>query len=251
MNPPRRRKPVPPFHPLLRPTRNGFCVPLPCRAFARPQVLRVLAVAAVVALLSGLGIAPAAAIRSGDEGGGGGGGTAYPLTYVKNDGTDASIELIYNYGTRTALPNSAASFTRPGYILSGWSSLPDGSDGVLARETTFTTSGYEVFYAQWTVACTITFDANGGSGSMTPLVFPCGQTVLYPAISGITRAGYAFSKWGMDPDPDAPSFAPGATFGTSASSTPRTSRCTRSGPARRTSTRTTPTAAPAPSPPRR
>ena len=91
----------------------------------------------------------------------------------------------------TALTPNA--FTWPGYSFSGWNTAANGSgtaypDGAIYPFTTNAT-----LYAQWTRNLyTVTFNANGGSGTMTA------ETDNAPTaltLNAYTLTGYSFSGW--------------------------------------------------------
>jgi len=63
---------------------------------------------------------------------------------------------------------------------------------------------------------TVTFDANGGSGSMSP------QTSALPAaltLNAFTRAGYTFAGWNTNADGSGTAYADGAIYGFAANAT--------------------------------
>ena len=62
---------------------------------------------------------------------------------------------------------TANAFTRTGYTFAGWNTAADGS-ARLRRPASYPFSASVTLYAQWTVPTyTVTFDANGGTGSMS------------------------------------------------------------------------------------
>ena len=46
-------------------------------------------------------------------------------------------------------------------------------------------------------SCTVTFDANGGSGAMTPLRFQVGEDFIFPACAFAPPAGEVFDYWSV------------------------------------------------------
>ena len=72
-------------------------------------------------------------------------------------------------------------------------------------------------YAQWAVATfTVTFNANGGTGSMAA------ETASVPTAltaNSFTRAGYTFSGWNTATDGSGTAYADGAVYPFTASAT--------------------------------
>ena len=101
----------------------------------------------------------------------------YTVTFNANGGTGGKTVML-DYGTAIAAPN----VTREGYTFAGWS--PTVLATVPATDVTYV--------AQWTRnKYTVTFDANGGTGS-TSGKQDYGSSIVAPTV---TRTGYTFSGW--------------------------------------------------------
>ena len=92
---------------------------------------------------------------------------------------------------------NANTFTREEYVFTGWNTAADGSgkayaDGALIPGADITDSF--VLYAQWKKAVTVTFNANGGIGTMDPQegVFGVPLTLNENVY---TRTNYDFNGW--------------------------------------------------------
>ena len=116
--------------------------------------------------------------------------TTNTVTYVLDGGTnDPSNPASYTYGTAVAL----AAATKAGYIFDGWYSEATG--GTKVTEISATDTGAKTFYARWTAQSqTITYNANGGSGTMT------NQTDITDAEVTLkknifTKENYVFDGW--------------------------------------------------------
>ena len=82
--------------------------------------------------------------------------------------------------------------------FAGWNTAKDGSGvaytpGVPAPIPTPRVKLFTV-YAQWRTCCTVSFEAGGGSGSMSPMTGSVGSSVTLPNVS-FTRPGYAAAEW--------------------------------------------------------
>ena len=115
-----------------------------------------------------------------------------------------------NASTPTALTSNA--FTKSGYTFAGWNKASDGSGASYADGATYPFALGTTLYAQWTVAIVsvdATFDANGGTGSMSAQSAST-PTALTP--NGFTKSGYTFAGWNTAANGSGTSYADGATF---------------------------------------
>lgn len=88
------------------------------------------------------------------------------------------------------LPNSAV-FTRSGYVQTGWAT-EDGGDQEYELGGSYTTNAAQTFYPSWTEQYTLTYDANGGTGSMSAYE---GLGNITLAANTYTKTGYTFIGW--------------------------------------------------------
>lgn len=111
---------------------------------------------------------------------------AYTLRFDAFGGS-AVAPITQNYGTALTAP---ANPTRTGYTFSGWSpTLPD----------TMPAANY-VFSALWRpIQYRVSFDANGGAGSMSSYNLTYGQT-SYLTYNAFARKGYSFAGWNTAAD---------------------------------------------------
>ncbi|MBR5658060.1 MAG: InlB B-repeat-containing protein, partial [Lachnospiraceae bacterium] len=107
-------------------------------------------------------------------------------------GTGTQSPINTTYGATVTLP--ACSFARSGYSFSGWKingTVYKAGDKV----KNLCTGGQVVATAQWKGnPYTITFAANGGTGTQASISTTYGTTVTLPACS-YTRTGYTFAGW--------------------------------------------------------
>ena len=106
--------------------------------------------------------------------------------------------------TWTGKPNTSFdlpknTFTREGYTFTGWNTAADGTGAAYADKAPVKFSENTALYAQWTQDPVITFDANGGKGTMgTQTVKPNEATAL--TANTFTRADYDFTGWNTAKD---------------------------------------------------
>ncbi|MCL2289423.1 MAG: InlB B-repeat-containing protein, partial [Bacteroidetes bacterium] len=111
-------------------------------------------------------------------------GEMAPQTFVHN--------IAQNINTNT--------FTRTGHTFANWNTEANGSGTTYANGASLTLTADLTLYAQWTPnTFTVTFDANGGDGTMEP------QTFTYGVSQNITsntfaRTGYTFTGWNTQYD---------------------------------------------------
>ncbi len=146
---------------------------------------------------------------------------AYTVKYNANGGSGSMDDTIVVYGESTKTRTNT--FTRSGYVFDGWYAYrssdnkwlyqkgstkkwyvegkqPAGykkavyADGIAVSKSSSKAGDTVVFYAKWLKAYTVTYNANGGTGSMGTTLVPYGKsTKTLP--NEFTREGYAFAGW--------------------------------------------------------
>ena len=117
----------------------------------------------------------------------------YTVTFDANGGTGEMKEQIFVKDVAQALISNA--FVRELYSFAGWNTVPDGSGVAYSEAQEITLEQDITLYAQWEQsAFRITFDANGGTGSMAPMAIDRGEAKYLPENT-FTRSGYCFIGW--------------------------------------------------------
>ena len=131
----------------------------------------------------------------------------HTVTFNANSGSGSMANQVNNIPAAL----TANAFTRAGYTFSGWNSAANGSGTAYSGGATYDfTLGDITLYAQWAVDNhTVTFNANLGSGTMTPQV-----TNLPAALTAnaFTRTGYTFTGWNSAADGSGTAYADGAVY---------------------------------------
>lgn len=121
--------------------------------------------------------------------------TTYTVTYDANGGTGTIDAQTVNAGTSVTLPTTG--LTRSGYTFMGWTTSAAGTS---ILSTPYTPTSNVTLYAVWKNAeYTVSFDANGGTGSVSHMIVQKGSSIALPA-SGITRDGKSFLGWATASD---------------------------------------------------
>jgi uncharacterized repeat protein (TIGR02543 family) len=144
---------------------------------------------------------------------------SYIITYFANGGTSAPSAQA-EAENATATVSSVGSMSRTGHTFTGWNTLADGTGTSRAVGSTFTMPNSNVaLYAQWSVtAYNLSYDVNGGSGSVATQTGNSGSVITVNATAP-TRSGYTFISWTTAANGTGDSYAPATSFTVPAANT--------------------------------
>lgn len=115
------------------------------------------------------------------------------VTFKANGGVGSD----YTQTASSSTNLTANTFTKSCATFSKWNTAADGSGTDYADSATYSFAADMTLYAQWTsTAKTVTFNANGGSGSMSNQT-ACPTTEL--STNTFTKSGYTFDGWATSP----------------------------------------------------
>ncbi|MEY3733844.1 MAG: hypothetical protein RL347_1203, partial [Actinomycetota bacterium] len=141
------------------------------------------------------------------------------VIFVPNGGTGA----MPNQQWYTTAPLDLNTFTPPaGSKFGSWNTQANGSGTLYLNggNFPFAPGAPQVLYAQWvsdaSTSYTVTFDANGGTGTMVP---QSSTTAAALAANTFTRGGYTFTGWNTAANGSGTAYANGATYPFTASTT--------------------------------
>ena len=128
--------------------------------------------------------------------------TQFTVSFEANGGTGEMSPADVDADAEYTVPGSA--FTAPaGKVFDSWNTAADGTGTKYMPQDAPAIHENMTLFAQWVAApatkCTVTFDANGGTGAMDVLTADLGTTVTLPA-STFTRDGYVFAGWNTATD---------------------------------------------------
>lgn len=139
------------------------------------------------------------------------------VSFLANGGTGSMTTQYANSATSL----TANSFTRSGFTFSGWNTAANGSGASYADSASFPFTSNTTLYAQWTAVpsssnATVTFDANGGSGTMETQTASAATSLRANAFA---RPGHVFNGWNTQANGSGTAYADGASFPFSANTT--------------------------------
>ena len=115
------------------------------------------------------------------------------ITFDKNDGSGTTATQTVPYGESATLNTN--SFTRTGYTFTGWNMKADGSGTAYGDRASISPSSNVTLYAQWQLnTYSFSFDANGGTGSMSGGSAAYGESFQLPGNT-FARPKYTFTGW--------------------------------------------------------
>ena len=134
----------------------------------------------------------------------GGGFTGYTVFFDANGGTGDMSSIL----TESSATIPSNTFTRDKYRFTGWNTSPDGSGTAYSAGQTISITSDVTLYAMWVAVHTVTFDANGGSGSTASIQT---EGALIVPSNAFTRSGYVFNGWNTSPDGTGTAYSEGQT----------------------------------------
>ena len=126
------------------------------------------------------------------------------VSFDANDGSGTMSAQSGTAGQNITLPRNC--FTYADHTFTGWNTAADGTGNPYDDGATVFFTEDTTLYAQWTQKPVVTFDANGGDGSMSPqTVEPNAATPLI--ANAFTRADYDFTGWNTAADGSGTTYA--------------------------------------------
>lgn len=136
--------------------------------------------------------------------------SSYTVTYDSNDLTGTTTTDTGAPGVNyTVLSNTFPAPT--GHRFIKWNTSASGNGTSYVSGSTFVLNSDVTLYAIWEDEITVTYDANGGSGTMSSYKGIAGDTyIVLP--NTFVRSGYQFKEWNEDANKNGTSWNPGDTF---------------------------------------
>jgi uncharacterized repeat protein (TIGR02543 family) len=125
--------------------------------------------------------------------------TQYTVTYNANGGSGTvPASQTVNAGSSVTVAGQG-SLTRSGYTFTGWNTSSSGNGNSYNPGSYLTVYEDTILYAQWAenvAQYTVTYNANGGSGTVpASQTVNNGSSVIVAGQGSLTRSGYTFTGW--------------------------------------------------------
>ena len=135
----------------------------------------------------------------------------YTVTFSKNDGSDEpeTVTQTFTEGVSAAL--TANTFTREDYAFKGWALESDATSATWADGASYTATEDVTLNAVWQKGYTITFNANGGTGTMASQFF-LPETAQALSANAFKRIGYRFSGWALTDSAESAAYSNKASY---------------------------------------
>lgn len=121
------------------------------------------------------------------------------ITYSPDDNSDEVNSLYQVKQSGQSATLKGATFNRTGYTQVGWSTTKGGSKNYDLGGTYSSDAALHLYPVWQANTYTITYLANGGSGTMPTQSVTFGSTFT-PSNCSFTKDGYSFSSWNESPD---------------------------------------------------
>ena len=142
----------------------------------------------------------------------------YTVIFNANGATSGSapVSQTVSSGSSITLPNGNT-LSKTGYTFSGWNTNYSGTGTNYAAGDSYTVNNAVTLYARWINAAapqyTVTFNANGGSGTVpSAQTTNSGSGITLPNSSGISKDGYTFGGWNASENGTGTNYAAGDSF---------------------------------------
>ena len=134
----------------------------------------------------------------------------YTLSYNANGGSGSMSSQTVTEGQSTKLKTNT--FTKTGHTFTAWNTKADGTGTAYNDGADVTLHGNTTLYAQWTInTYSFSFDANGGSGSMSGGSAAYGENIQLPG-NAFTRPKYTFTGWNTKANGSGTAYADNASL---------------------------------------
>ena len=132
----------------------------------------------------------------------------FVVSFVPDGGSTSEASVNYVVGSTPLVLETP---TLAGDEFLGWFSAATGGNLIGAAGTLFTPTASTALYAHWSSVSTVTlsFNANGGSGSIAPISAVAGANVTVPGATGMLRAGFTLVRWNTTAHGTGVSYVPG------------------------------------------
>ena len=140
------------------------------------------------------------------------------LTYDGNGNDGGSMDPVYVPKTKPDTVIAACGYTHNTLMFLKWNTQAGGGGDNYYPTNPFTLSSDTTLYAQWGSANTITYNNNGGTGTIANQTKPQGETIVLSDGTGFSKTDHTLYRWNTTADEAVGStdYALGANYSTDA-----------------------------------
>ncbi len=124
--------------------------------------------------------------------------------YLNADISNMKIKLKYTYEELQQLSSNLPTPVHSTYLFDGWYTAASGGTKITASNP-ITPSSNITLYVRWAISTTVTFEPNGGTGTMNTQAF--GNSAQPISTNAFYRSGYGFTGWNTEPDGSGTSYS--------------------------------------------
>ncbi|MDD5051906.1 MAG: InlB B-repeat-containing protein [Sulfuricurvum sp.] len=138
----------------------------------------------------------------------------YSVTYNNNNGSGSVTDSnSYTSGSQVTV-KSGSGLTKSGFAFKGWNTAQNGTGTTYQPGDTFNITTNTTLYAIWTSAYSLTYNSNGGSGTVSDSNSPYIPNSLVTVKDGsnLTKTNYKFVGWNTNQNGTGSTYQAGATF---------------------------------------
>jgi len=137
----------------------------------------------------------------------------FTVSFHANGGAGTISPQEVNAGSSITL-SGGAGFSKDGHVFAGWNTMRCGNGTHLSANAAFTPVEDVTLFAMWTFmeTFTVSFNANGGTGTISPQMVNSGSSITLPAGGALSNPGYNFGGWNTVRYGDGVHFSANAPF---------------------------------------
>jgi uncharacterized repeat protein (TIGR02543 family) len=133
----------------------------------------------------------------------------FSITFEANGGSGVMANETETASVATTLTSNV--YTYAGYNFIGWNTAANGTGTSYANGAANDFGANVTLYAQWSISPTVTFNANGATGTMAPEIGSL-NTDANLTVNSFSYVGYTFTDWNTAANGTGTSYANGATY---------------------------------------
>jgi len=123
----------------------------------------------------------------------------FTVSFHANSGSGVVPSLSVTQGQSVILP-SGAGLIRAEFAFAAWNTQPGGGGFDRPAGSSYSPVGNTILYARWIPGFTVTFNSNGGTGTVPAQTVGQGQSTMLPSGAALSRDGYVFTGWSTTSD---------------------------------------------------